>query len=198
MSQDRVFMALLNLAILGSGNGSLLPPVHNAIISGVLQANISMVISNKPQSGILQKARDLNLIHFALPGKGLSRRKYDEKLHEQLNMYQTDLVLLLGFMRILSADFVNKWENKILNIHPSLLPKHAGLMDLAVHSSVIESKDKTSGCTVHYVTSQVDSGKTILQKSCEVTATDTALSLRRKVQALEKKAIVAAISGFCV
>ena len=99
-------------------------------------------------------------------------------------------------MRILSPVFINSFKNKILNIHPSLLPKHAGLMDLDVHQSVINACDNISGCTIHQVTEEVDAGDTILQLKCDVSENETAESLKAKIQALESKAWVEVIKDW--
>jgi len=106
------------------------------------------------------------------------------------------LVLLIGFMRILSPVFIKAFEGKILNIHPSLLPKHAGLMDLDVHQSVIDAGDDKSGCTIHQVTEEVDGGDIVLQLECEVVENDTPESLKEKVQGLESKAWVDVIESW--
>ena len=91
-------------------------------------------------------------------------------------------VLLIGFMRILSSTFCQEWEERILNVHPSLLPKYAGGMDMNVHEEVIKNKEVETGCTIHYVTETVDNGPILIQKKCSVGANDTPDSLKKKVQ----------------
>ena len=109
---------------------------------------------------------------------------------------KVDLILLIGYMRILSAPFVNKYKNKILNVHPSLLPAFAGGMDLNVHEEVIKSGVKETGCTIHLVDEGVDSGKIILQKKCFVSPSDTTETLKKKVQKLEGSAWVEVLKRF--
>ena len=107
-----------------------------------------------------------------------------------------DLILLIGFMRILSSSFVEKWAGKIINVHPSLLPKHAGGMNKSVHESVLLSGDDKTGCTIHLVTKEVDSGPILLQLSCPVKKGDTAEDLKNRVQALEGRAFIQVIKNW--
>ncbi len=117
-------------------------------------------------------------------------------LISEIKNHNPDLILLIGFMRILSENFTNEFSGKILNIHPSLLPKHPGLMDLAVHQVVLDAGDSQSGCTIHQVNEQVDGGKIELQLKCSVEKDDTAESLKQKVQALESEAWVEVIKNW--
>jgi len=104
-----------------------------------------------------------------------------------------DLVLLIGFMRILSADFCLKWGGRLLNVHPSLLPKYAGGMDTEVHKEVLKSGDLETGCTIHFVTDDVDGGPILIQKKCNIEDCDTVETLKNKVQKLEGEAFIEAI-----
>ena len=113
-----------------------------------------------------------------------------------LKKHKVELVLLIGFMRILSSDFCNEWSGKILNVHPSLLPKYAGGMDINVYEEVLKNNDKETGCTIHLVTNKVDRGPIIIQKKCAVNPDDTVESLKTKVQSLEGFAFLEAIPLF--
>ena len=113
-----------------------------------------------------------------------------------LKKNKVDLVLLIGFMRILSSKFCNDWEGRILNVHPSLLPKYAGGMDTSVYEEVLRNKDKETGCTIHFVTDKVDGGPILIQKRCLVESDDTVESLKSKVQKLEGEAFLEAIPMF--
>jgi len=113
-----------------------------------------------------------------------------------LKEHNVDLILLIGFMRILSSTFCRNWAGKILNVHPSLLPKYAGRMDTNVHEEVLKNNDKETGCTIHLVTDEVDGGPIILQKKCKVDSSDTIDSLKSKVQNLEGEAFLEAIPMF--
>ena len=113
-----------------------------------------------------------------------------------LKEHNTELILLIGFMRILSSKFCNQWKGKILNVHPSLLPKYAGGMDTNVHEEVLKNNDKETGCTIHLVTDEVDKGPVVIQKRCLVDSDDTIESLKAKVQNLEGDAFLEAIPLF--
>ena len=104
-------------------------------------------------------------------------------------------MVLVGYMRILSVEFVSCWQNKIINVHPSLLPAFAGKMDKSVHQAVLESGLKETGCTIHYVTEHVDAGPILLQKTCPVLAADNADLLKSRVQQLEGEALIEVIDG---
>lgn len=186
----------LKIAILGSTRGSNLEPLFKQIQTENLAAEIVLVLSDREDALILIRAQTLGLTPLYLPATGLTRAEYGEKLNTVLKSHEIDLVLLVGFMRILAGDFTQKWSGKILNVHPSLLPKHAGLMDLQVHAAAIEAKDLESGCTVHAVEEIVDAGKVIVQKRCTIAPNETPASLKVKVQALEVPALVEAIKRF--
>ena len=105
-----------------------------------------------------------------------------------------EIILLIGFMRILSKSFCKKWESKILNVHPSLLPKYAGGINNNVHREVLNNNDAETGCTIHYVTADVDSGPILIQKKCKVQPGDTIESLKNRVQHLEGQAFIEALN----
>lgn len=185
---------MIRLGILGSNRGTNLAPIMQAILDGRLQASVEVVVSNKPDALILAKAREFSLPAQFIDPTGLSREAYDARVSEALSHYSVDLIVLVGYMRILSAVFVREWQQKIINVHPSLLPAFAGQMDLAVHEAVLAAGVKETGCTVHYVTEEVDAGPIVLQKSCPVLTQDSAITLKERVQALEADALVHAIS----
>jgi phosphoribosylglycinamide formyltransferase-1 len=186
-------MSTLMLVVLGSTRGTNMQAIIDAISSSEIDASIEMVISNRKEAFILQRAKDNNIPHKFISAKDKTREQYDEQLISEINSYNPDLILLIGFMRILSEKFTNEFSSKILNVHPSLLPKHSGLMDLSVHQVVLDAGDMESGCTIHQVNEQVDGGKIELQLKCSVEKNDTAESLKQKVQALESKAWVKVI-----
>lgn len=187
-------MRKINLGIIGSTRGSSLQPVIDAIEAQELNAEIKVVLSNKADAGILDRARKHWIPGtYVKPTAGESREAYDEKLFNQLNQYAIDLVVLVGYMKILSTEFVNSFPRAIINIHPSLLPKHAGLINLAVHQSVLDAGETVSGCSVHFVDEGVDTGDVIVQKHCDVMPKDSAESLKSRVQLLEGSALIEAI-----
>lgn len=187
---------MMQLGILGSTRGTHLSVIANAIENKLLPAKINLVISNKINAGILDRATAHRLPSLFVDATDLSRDQYDEKISTSLKQHRVDFIILIGYMRILSTKFVTEWKNKIINVHPSLLPAHAGKMDLEVHRAVLVAKEKETGCTVHYVTETVDSGPIILQKRCSVLPNDTPEILKERVQQLEGQALIEAMQHF--
>ena len=185
----------LKIGVLGSTRGTALTAVIEACQSGGLHAEIVAVVSNRSAAPILEKGLALgaSVVSQFISSKGLSRDEYDAECTSVLVAAGAEFVLLVGYMRILSSGFTNFWEGRCINVHPSLLPKHAGGMDLAVHQAVIDAGELESGCTIHQVTDVVDSGPIIVQKIVKVDKDDTAESLKAKVQLLEGIAFVEAI-----
>ena len=162
-------------------------------ISKKLEAKISVVISNQKDAYILKRARDHGVPTFFISHKKKGRVDFDAEMTQILRKYKVDLILLIGFMRILSSEFCREWSDRILNVHPSLLPKYAGGMDTNVHEEVLKNKDKETGCTIHFVTDEVDGGPILIQKKCVVEKHDTVETLKTKVQELEGQAFLEAI-----
>jgi phosphoribosylglycinamide formyltransferase-1 len=183
----------MRLGILGSTRGTHFLSIAQAIDDGRLDAEIVVVLSNKADSGILDKARDRAIEAIHVPVNGQARADYDRQLNHYLEKARVDLVVLVGYMRLLSAEFVQQWKQRIINIHPSLLPAHAGLMDQEVHAAVLANHEQISGCTVHWVTEELDAGPIIVQRQCPVYSEDTVVSLRARVQSLEAEALITAI-----
>lgn len=188
----------LRIGIMGSTRGTALIPIIEACASGNLHAEIVAVISNKPDAPILDKGRVLgvNVITKFIPSKGLSRSQYDAECTAALVSGGAEFIVLVGYMRILSRQFCDYWSGRCINVHPSLLPKHAGGMDLAVHQAAIDARDRESGCTVHQVTEEVDGGPIIVQKVVKIEDGETSESLKAKVQPLEGPAFVQALQKY--
>ena len=187
---------MIRLGVLGSTKGTDLVPVVDAIQKGRLNASVEVVVSNNKGALILEKAKKYNIDYFFIDHKNKTREGFDKEVSGRLKEKKVDLVLLIGFMRILSSDFVSVWEGKIMNVHPSLLPKYAGGMNENVHQQVLDAKDKETGCTIHLVTAKVDGGPILVQKKCVVGPEDTVGSLKNKVQKLEGEAFIEAIRGW--
>ena len=166
------------LGILVSGRGSNFLAIADAIAGHRLDAEIAVVISNHPEAPGLAAAHQLNLPAVALPSKGLDRETYDRQLIAELQKNRVDLVCLAGYMRILSGHFIREYAQRIVNIHPSLLPAFPGLD--AQHQA-LEHGVKFSGCTVHFVEEGLDSGPIIAQAVVPVLAEDTAESLSARI-----------------
>lgn len=189
---------MIRLGILGSTRGTNMLRIIQAINEQQLAARIELVLSNKEEALILARAREHQIPAEYVSPHTLSRVDYDLKLNARLEAAQVDLVVLIGYMRILSAEFVSQWPNAIINVHPSLLPNFSGLMDLAVHQAVLDAGHQETGCTVHVVTAEVDAGPIILQKRCAVQPGDTAERLKERVQGLEAEALIEAIRSYTV
>lgn len=169
------------LVVLSSGYGSnlqaIIDQLHNE--GGI---EISAIISDKVSESIT-RALNHNIPCLYLPKqKQQTREEYDQLLSELLAPFSPDLIILAGFMRILSPAFIQKFPQQIINIHPSLLPKHKGLN---THQRVIDAKDKTHGTTIHYVNEHLDGGKIIAQKRIDVLPFDTAETLEQAIKSLE-------------
>jgi phosphoribosylglycinamide formyltransferase-1 len=186
----------VKLAVLGSTKGTDLVPIVGAERSGSLSASVDVIISNNESSGILKKARHYGIENYFICHKNKKRGVFDFEMSQILENKKIDLILLIGFMRILSPGFVDRWGGKIINVHPSLLPKYAGGMNNDVHESVLAAGDKETGCTIHLVTKEVDGGPILLQKSCPVFENDSVESLKERVQELEGKAFIEVINNW--
>ena len=173
------------LAVLVSGNGSNLQSIIDSINIGDINANITLVISNIESAFALKRAKKENLKSAFLNHKNFSSREsFDQALSELLIKHEVDLIVLAGFMRILSNSFTEKFNRKIINIHPSLLPKYPGLK---THEKVMNNKDKYHGVTIHLVDEGLDSGPIIAQARFEATKYKDIDSLITKVHSLEHK-----------
>ena len=184
---------MIRLGVLGSTNGTDLQAILDAISGRKLNANVAVLISNRANAYILERARNHNVPAFFISHKKKTRKEFDTEMTAVLKKHNVDLVLLIGFMRILSAEFCREWQDRILNVHPSLLPKYTGGMDMNVHTEVLKNGDKETGCTIHFVTEELDAGPILVQKSCRVETDETVQSLKAKVQALEGVAFIDAI-----
>jgi phosphoribosylglycinamide formyltransferase 1 len=166
----------VDVAVFISGNGSNLKNLINHSLKKNSKFKISLIISNK------SKARGLDYANkFKIKKKVLNYRiirDAEKAICDQLKKNKIDFICLAGFMKILSSNFIKRFKGKIINIHPSLLPKYKGLN---THQRAIENKEKYSGCTVHYVNSKIDSGKIILQKKVKILKNDTSKKLNKRV-----------------
>ncbi|MCU4387432.1 phosphoribosylglycinamide formyltransferase [Acinetobacter haemolyticus] len=182
---------MMRIAVLVSGNGSNL----QALIDTNLSGQIIGVLSNKADAYALQRAEDANIATAVISHKDFpTRESFDEAMHQQLIAWQVDLVILAGFMRILTPNFVSKWQGKMLNIHPSLLPFYKGVN---THQRVLNTGDRLHGCTVHFVTAELDAGQSIAQSAIQVSLNDTVESLAQRVHQLEHFIYPQVVQWFC-
>ena len=184
---------MIKLGVIGSTKGTDLCAIFDAIKTGELNAQASVVMSNLKSAYILERAKKHNVPAVFISHKGKSREAFDAEITSLLKEYNVDLVLLIGFMRILSAEFCREWRDRLLNVHPSLLPKYAGGMDTNVHKDVLNNGETETGCTIHFVTDALDGGPILIQKKCNVEPDETVETLKTKVQKLEGEAFIEAI-----
>ena len=178
------------LGILISGRGSNFEAIADQVAAGKIPAEIAVVLSNRPDARGLEIARQRGLEAVCIPSRGLDREVYDRMLLEELRRRQIDLVCLAGFMRLLSAGFIREFPNRILNIHPSLLPAFPGL---DAQQQALEHGVKITGCTVHFVDEYLDAGPIVLQRSVPVEDGDTVETLSARILAEEHRAYSDAI-----
>lgn len=182
------------IAILISGRGSNMQAFIEACAAGHLAADITLVLSNNPDAAGLQRAAEAGIATAVVNHRDYaSREEFDAALVRQLEEAATDLVILAGFMRILTSVFISAFQGRLLNIHPSLLPKYPGLN---THQRAIDAGDSEAGVTVHFVTEELDGGPPIIQARVPVEAGDTADSLAQRVILLEHKIYPLAANWF--
>ena len=183
------------VAILISGGGSNMVKLLERLLGSGQHGAPCLVLSNVPGAPGLAKAAGLGVPTACVDHRtfGADRLAFEHRLDEELVKVQTDVICLAGFMRVLSAGFVAKWEGRMLNIHPSLLPEYPGLH---THRRVIEAGDTQHGCSVHRVTGVLDEGPILGQARLEVRAEDTAESLARRVLELEHRLYPAVLERF--
>lgn len=179
------------IAILISGRGSNMATIIEAQREGRIPAEIVLVLSNKDGAGGLALAKQAGIATAVVPSKGKSRAEFEKDVLAALEDASADFVCLAGFMRVLSEDFVVRWNGRMLNIHPSLLPLFRGLH---VHEQALEAKVAVSGCTVHYVTPELDGGPIVGQAVVPVEAGDTPETLAARVQKAEHLLYPAALA----
>ncbi|WP_434356455.1 phosphoribosylglycinamide formyltransferase [Parasalinivibrio latis] len=168
-----------NILVLVSGNGTNLQALMDACGTSIKGAQIRAVISNKADAFGLERARQAGVEAVAFPVEGRDRESYDLALSEVIDRFEPDLIILAGFMRILTPGFVQKYLGRMLNIHPSLLPKYTGLN---THQRAIDAEDLEHGASVHFVTEELDGGPVVLQARVPVFEGDTAEELQERVQ----------------
>ena len=183
------------IVVLISGSGSNLQALIDAAEMGGINGHIVAVISNKPDVYGLTRAQNAKIPtevvdHTAFDG----RQAFEAELSKVINRYTPDLIVLAGFMRILNSEFVQPYEGKMLNIHPSLLPKYKGLH---THRRALENGDTEHGVSVHFVTSELDGGPVIAQRMVKVEKSDTEQSLQAKVQQQEHQLYPEVVARFC-
>lgn len=186
---------MIRIAVLVSGNGSNLQALIDAVQSGRIQGSIVGVISNRANAYALRRAelagiRQTVVDHTAYP----NREAFEQQLIQTLQGWQADLIVLAGFMRVLTEAFVTRFSGQIINIHPSLLPAYKGLH---THARVLAAGDRLHGCSVHFVTPELDAGAVIAQSVIEVSPHERADQLMQRVHQLEHQLYPRIVSWIC-
>lgn len=177
-------MSRARIAVLVSGGGTNLEALLNAQEAGGLpHGEIVVVLSSAAGAYALERARNHGVPGFAVPRKGRTQAEFEAGLTEKLAVYRADMIVLAGFLSILSADFVKRWPDRILNVHPALIPSFCGkgMYGLKVHEAALAKGVKVTGATVHLVNEIPDGGRILLQKAVEVLPGDTPEILQRRV-----------------
>ncbi len=183
------------VAILISGGGSNMMALVQAMENGDIDAKPVLVLANNADAGGIAKADTLGIATAVVdhrPYRG-DRAAFEAVLHDTIAKYQPDILCLAGFMRVLTAGFITKWDGKMLNIHPSLLPKYTGLHS---HQRAIDAGDKKAGCSVHVVTAKLDDGPLLGQADVPILPDDTADTLAARVLIEEHKLYPAVLKAF--
>ena len=175
----------LNIALLASHNGSNAKAILSNIKSGKLKANPKIIISNNPDANVLNTATQFDIPNYCINRK--NSPNLDQTILQTLSAHDVNLIVLAGYMKKISPEIIQAYQNRILNIHPSLLPKYGGkgMYGLNIHKAVIVSADTSSGATIHLVNEQYDKGRILSQATLPRYEKDTAKTLARRILALE-------------
>jgi phosphoribosylglycinamide formyltransferase-1 len=192
---------LIKIAVFASGGGSNLQALIDGQDTGIFKGKISLIFSNVPESGAMERGEAQRIESIAIASKGYpgTREEYDREVLELCQNKKIDLICLAGYMRILTPVLIKPYLYKMMNIHPALLPKFGGegMYGHHVHEAVIKAREKESGATVHFVTEGVDAGPIILQGNVRVLSNDTPKTLSKKVLRIEHHLYPDAVRLFC-
>ena len=183
------------IGILASYNGSGFETIQNAIDDGILDAKVSVIITNNSNAGVLQKAEKYNIDSFVVNKNLFPNDNLDLKITNILKNYECDYIFLSGFMKKIEENLLKTFPKRVINTHPAILPSiygGAGMYGSFVHEAVVKNGEKKSGCTIHFIDENYDEGETILIKELELRKNETAQSLENRIKELEKIAIVEA------
>jgi len=191
-------MKRARIGVLASGGGTNLQCIIDACERGEIDGDVVVVISNVPEARALERARKHGIDAYAFPHKDVAREQHEADIIECLEQHTVDLVLLAGYLRILTPVFIDRFAGRLMNTHPALLPSFggSGMHGLNVHKAVLDYGCKVSGCTIHFVTLDVDGGPIILQKAVPVLEDDTPETLQERVLKEEHKLFPRAVQLF--
>ena len=189
----------MNIAVFASGRGSNFNAILNAVAEGRLPARVSLLVSNNSNAGAMELARSRNIPAVHVSQKQFSsEEEYVERLLALLSQYRVDLIALAGYMKHVPTKVIERFRNRVVNIHPALLPDFGGkgMFGINVHEAVIASGAKVSGATVHIVDEEYDHGAIVLQKTVDVSPDDTPETLAAKVLSIEHEIYPQALAAF--
>jgi len=190
---------MLNIGVFISGNGTNLQAIIDAIDEGIIDGRIRLIISNRKDAYGLQRGKNANIESIYIDPKEYDDEEYSNKLIEELREREIELVILAGFLKILPGKFINEYRNRIINIHPSLIPSFCGkgYYGEKVHKAVLDYGVKYTGATVHFVDEGADTGHIIMQEVVKVDDNDTVDTLREKVLKVEHRLLVESVKLYC-
>jgi phosphoribosylglycinamide formyltransferase 1 len=188
----------LSIAVLVSGEGTTLEGLAELAVGGHLPVRIALVVSDRPHAPAIERARVRGIPTIVLPARGVDPNVWSDRLTAELLEKGVELVVLAGFLSILPSRWVERWQGRAINIHPSLLPRHAGpgMYGMRVHRAVLASGEPETGASVHLVTSAVDAGPIIAQERLPVLSNDTPESLRARLHPVEVALLASTIRRF--
>jgi len=191
-------MKRTRIGVLASGGGTNLQEIIDSCERGEIDGDVVVVVSNVPDAYALERARKHGIDAFAFDHKDQTREQHEKDIIDCLERHQVDLVALAGYLRMLTPVFIEKYAGRLMNTHPALLPSFGGkgMHGLNVHKAVLDYGCKVSGCTIHFVTADVDGGPIILQKAVPVLEDDTPETLQARVLKEEHKLYSRAIQLF--
>lgn len=198
ISEFRKFSPKLKIGVLASGKGTNFQELINLSEKGELDVDIKVLITNKDDAGCIKRAKSVKIPHKVIKGKDfLQKEQFELEIANTLIHYDVELVVMAGWMKIMSPFFINKFKNKTINIHPSLLPAYKG--GSAIKDSILNGS-KITGCSVHFVDEEVDSGSLIMQAALSIRDNDDIESLSKRIHMLEHKILPHSIShaGFLI
>jgi phosphoribosylglycinamide formyltransferase-1 len=177
------------ICVFASGRGSNLQAIIDGVEEGRLNCEIVFVLSNNSSSGALEIARRKNIPAYHLSEKVFHKNSFEESLNDLLEKYEPDLIVLAGYMKLVPVSVIKKFQNRIINIHPALLPKFGGkgMYGMNVHNAVFQAGEKISGVTVHIVNENYDEGKIIYQEQIDISDCKSPVEIAEKVLKLEHK-----------
>ncbi len=189
---------MISLVVLASGGGTDFQSIVDAIESGDVPARISLLLTNNPDAYCISRARNHDIPYKVIDHRDKEREEHEAEMIDAIDLVDPDLIVLAGYMRILTDGFVERYYGKMINIHPALLPLFGGpgYYGERVHEAVLESGMKVSGCSVHFVTCDVDMGPIITQKCVPIFPDDTVESLSQRVLKMEHRLLPDVVAAF--